>query len=138
MPPDDSERLADSIETASADLIGELKGVRDSVEELYILLDHIWRNREELRDIVAGLLEDKLEQSDANESVACCQCNAFWPSLAAGKMPMPSTAWLIFLGSALLEVGGDAVVRRGLRGANVLIIVAGVSCWRPMAFWSTW
>jgi hypothetical protein len=83
MPLDDSDRLADSIETASTDLIGELKGVRDSVEELYILLDHIWRNREELRDIVAGLLEDKLEQSDANESVACCQCNAFWPSLAA-------------------------------------------------------
>ena len=60
MPLDDTDRLAGSIETASTDLIGELKGVRDSVEELYILLDHIWRNREELRDIMAGLLEDKV------------------------------------------------------------------------------
>ncbi len=38
---------------------------------------------------------------------------------------LPFAAWLVFLGSALLEVGGDAVVRRGLRGANVLIILAG-------------
>ncbi|MGA2224920.1 MAG: hypothetical protein ABSH41_10805 [Syntrophobacteraceae bacterium] len=42
-----------------------------------------------------------------------------------GKFNLPSAAWLIFLGSALLEVGGDAVVRRGLRGANVIIILAG-------------
>lgn len=32
---------------------------------------------------------------------------------------MPLTAWLVYAGSALLEVGGDAVVRKGLRGANV-------------------
>ncbi len=38
---------------------------------------------------------------------------------------IPLAAWLVFLGSALLEVGGDAVVRRGLRGANVIIILAG-------------
>ena len=25
-------------------------------------------------------------------------------------------AWLVFLGAAVLEVGGDAVVRKGLRG----------------------
>ncbi|MGO9314220.1 MAG: hypothetical protein ACLQBD_01380 [Syntrophobacteraceae bacterium] len=42
-----------------------------------------------------------------------------------GKFNLPTAAWLIFLGSALLEVGGDAVVRRGLRGANVIIILAG-------------
>jgi drug/metabolite transporter superfamily protein YnfA len=42
-----------------------------------------------------------------------------------GKFDLPLAAWLVFLGSALLEVGGDAVVRRGLRGANVVIIVAG-------------
>ncbi len=41
------------------------------------------------------------------------------------KFDLPFAAWLIFLGSALLEVGGDAVVRRGLRGANVVIILAG-------------
>ena len=38
---------------------------------------------------------------------------------------IPAAAWLVFLGSALLEVGGDAVVRRGLRGANIVIILAG-------------
>jgi small multidrug resistance family-3 protein len=41
------------------------------------------------------------------------------------NLNIPMAAWLIFLGSALLEVGGDAVVRRGLRGANVIIILAG-------------
>ena len=34
-------------------------------------------------------------------------------------------AWLIFLGAAMLEVGGDAVVRRGLRGGNLAIILLG-------------
>ncbi len=38
---------------------------------------------------------------------------------------VPLAAWLVFLGSALLEVGGDAVVRKGLRGTNVIIILAG-------------
>jgi small multidrug resistance family-3 protein len=42
-----------------------------------------------------------------------------------GKLDLPMAAWLVFLGAALLEVGGDAVVRRGLRGANVVIIMAG-------------
>jgi drug/metabolite transporter superfamily protein YnfA len=41
------------------------------------------------------------------------------------KFDLPLAAWLVFLGSALLEVGGDAVVRKGLRGANVVIILAG-------------
>jgi len=35
------------------------------------------------------------------------------------------TAWLIFVLAALLEVGGDAVVRRGLRGRNAVWLVAG-------------
>ncbi len=42
-----------------------------------------------------------------------------------GQFNLPLAAWLVFLGSALLEVGGDAVVRRGLHGANVIIILAG-------------
>ncbi len=41
------------------------------------------------------------------------------------KLSLPLAAWLVFVGSALLEVGGDAVVRKGLRGANVAIILAG-------------
>ena len=33
--------------------------------------------------------------------------------------------WLIFILSALLEVGGDALMRRGLRGGGWLFILAG-------------
>ena len=33
--------------------------------------------------------------------------------------------WLIFIAAALLEVGGDAVVRRGLRGRSVAWILLG-------------
>ena len=38
---------------------------------------------------------------------------------------LPAIAWLIFLGAALLEVGGDAVVRKGLRGATWWLVIAG-------------
>lgn len=34
-------------------------------------------------------------------------------------------AWLIFIAAAVLEVGGDAVVRKGLRGNNLLVILIG-------------
>lgn len=34
-------------------------------------------------------------------------------------------AWVIFIAAALLEVGGDAVVRKGLRGNNLMIIMIG-------------
>jgi len=42
-----------------------------------------------------------------------------------GKFEFPLAAWLVFVGSALLEVGGDAVVRKGLRGYNIVLIVVG-------------
>jgi len=38
---------------------------------------------------------------------------------------MTYLAWLIFVGAAILEVGGDAVVRKGLRGSSLIIIVIG-------------
>ncbi len=38
---------------------------------------------------------------------------------------MTYLAWLIFIGAAILEVGGDAVVRKGLRGSNLMIIMIG-------------
>lgn len=38
---------------------------------------------------------------------------------------MTYLAWLIFIGAAVLEVGGDAVVRKGLRGSNLLVIMTG-------------
>ena len=33
--------------------------------------------------------------------------------------------WFIFIGAAVLEVGGDAVVRKGLRGGGLIFILAG-------------
>jgi small multidrug resistance family-3 protein len=38
---------------------------------------------------------------------------------------MTILAWLIFVAAAVLEVSGDATVRKGLRGHQVLLIVAG-------------
>ena len=35
--------------------------------------------------------------------------------------------WLVFIGSAILEVGGDALIRKGLHGRGVLLIIAGVA-----------
>jgi drug/metabolite transporter superfamily protein YnfA len=38
---------------------------------------------------------------------------------------MQNIAWFIFIASAILEVGGDAVIRKGLRGGNPIIMVMG-------------
>ncbi len=38
---------------------------------------------------------------------------------------LPVVAWGVFLAAALLEVGGDATIRRGLRGGGVPWIAAG-------------
>jgi small multidrug resistance family-3 protein len=38
---------------------------------------------------------------------------------------MTTVAWLIFFAAATLEVAGDAVIRRGLRGSILWFIVAG-------------
>ncbi len=38
---------------------------------------------------------------------------------------MNARAWLVLLAAALMEVGGDAVVRRGLRGSSLLVVLAG-------------
>jgi drug/metabolite transporter superfamily protein YnfA len=34
-------------------------------------------------------------------------------------------AWLVFIAAAILEVGGDALIRKGLRGSDLALIVAG-------------
>ena len=34
-------------------------------------------------------------------------------------------AWMVFMGAAILEVGGDAIVRKGLRGRILLVVLAG-------------
>jgi len=33
--------------------------------------------------------------------------------------------WFIFIGAAILEVSGDAIVRKGLRGNNLIFILTG-------------
>jgi len=38
---------------------------------------------------------------------------------------MPLLAWIIFIAAAILEVGGDAVIRRGLRGGMLWFIILG-------------
>lgn len=38
---------------------------------------------------------------------------------------MTTIAWLIFVAAATLEVAGDAVIRKGLRGSVVWFIIAG-------------
>ena len=39
---------------------------------------------------------------------------------------MSLKAWLIFVAAAVLEVGGDAVIREGLQRKTIVVIVAGV------------
>src|ERR1700730_4664781 len=41
------------------------------------------------------------------------------------RLPLALMAWVIFFGAAVLEVGGDAVVRIGLRGRGWLYVPAG-------------
>ncbi len=38
---------------------------------------------------------------------------------------MIPAAWLVFIAAAVLEVGGDAVVRKGLRGSGLAIVMIG-------------
>jgi len=41
------------------------------------------------------------------------------------RWEFPLVAWVIFFGAAVLEVGGDAVIRMGLRGRGWLFVLAG-------------
>jgi len=38
---------------------------------------------------------------------------------------MPVIAWLTFVAAAMLEVAGDAVIRKGLRGSGLAFIASG-------------
>jgi drug/metabolite transporter superfamily protein YnfA len=40
---------------------------------------------------------------------------------------MTIVAWLVFIGAAILEVGGDAVIRKGLRGSGLSFIILGMA-----------
>jgi small multidrug resistance family-3 protein len=41
------------------------------------------------------------------------------------EFQMTYFAWLIFIGAAILEVGGDAIIRKGLRGSGLIVIAIG-------------
>ena len=38
---------------------------------------------------------------------------------------MPGAAWLVLIAAAILEVTGDAVIRKGLRGGGLALIALG-------------
>lgn len=38
---------------------------------------------------------------------------------------MTPVAWLVFIAAAILEVGGDAMIRRGLQRTSIVFIVLG-------------
>ena len=40
-------------------------------------------------------------------------------------MQISFSAWLVFLAAAVLEVSGDAVIRKGLRGGGLVLIAVG-------------
>jgi small multidrug resistance family-3 protein len=40
-------------------------------------------------------------------------------------MKLPVIAWLVFLAAAVLEVGGDAMVRKGMRGGGLTFMALG-------------
>lgn len=45
---------------------------------------------------------------------------------------MSPIAWLVFIGAAILEVGGDAMIRKGLQKTNLAFIISGavvLSCY---------
>jgi len=41
------------------------------------------------------------------------------------KMHLSYVAWIVFILSAALEVGGDAIIRKGLFGKSYLLIITG-------------
>jgi drug/metabolite transporter superfamily protein YnfA len=45
--------------------------------------------------------------------------------ISGRRCVMTYLAWLVFVAAAILEVGGDAVVRKGLRGSSLTIISIG-------------
>jgi drug/metabolite transporter superfamily protein YnfA len=57
------------------------------------------------------------------------------------KLGSPVVTWLVFLGAALLEVGGDAVIRKGLRGSGLAVIVLGgviLACYGVLVNMVSW
>jgi drug/metabolite transporter superfamily protein YnfA len=52
------------------------------------------------------------------------KCGA-WQLLRREVLRLPLVAWLIFIVAAVLEVAGDAVIRKGLHGSGIALISGG-------------
>jgi len=48
---------------------------------------------------------------------------------------MPVVACLIFVAAAVLEVGGDAIIRAGLRGSGPVVIAGGFIVLGSYGWW---
>jgi drug/metabolite transporter superfamily protein YnfA len=54
---------------------------------------------------------------------------------------MQLTSFIAFVAAAILEVGGDALIRKGMRGSGVLVILLGclaLSCYGVVVNLSRW
>jgi hypothetical protein len=67
---------------ATNSLIDEIKALRDSSEELLILLEHIWQNREDVRFNVSVVVTDHGREA-MDESLCCYECNVDSPDSLA-------------------------------------------------------
>ncbi|HEV3257864.1 MAG TPA: hypothetical protein VG013_13345 [Gemmataceae bacterium] len=57
------------------------------------------------------------------------------------KLGLSVLAWIVFVVAAALEVSGDAVVRKGLRGSGWLTVLAGcliLACYAPVVNLVRW
>ena len=64
------------------ELLDEIKALRNGVEELVIILDHIDRNRDEFVD----LLVTKRESAEIPETIACAMCDIDSPESLADAL----------------------------------------------------
>ena len=71
---------ATPVETSAGRHIEKLKGVHSPAEELDVILDHVWRNRKQLHEMLNAIIE---RQAEGNaEVILCVYCDASYSSLA--------------------------------------------------------
>jgi len=81
--PADARRRRDELASDLRNLAEEIRPLTDSVDSLYLLLQHIWQNREELVDLLNGFSEHGIGREVLPpETLFCTCCDAFTTSLA--------------------------------------------------------
>lgn len=70
-------------------IIDEIHGLKDSidclregVDELYLVLDHLWRNREEIHRLLDTPAVPQKSSQRVAESLSCAECDATADSLS--------------------------------------------------------